>query len=196
MGPLIPNLVIDPAWNNVIALMLGMSFGLVMESSGFSSARKIMGTFYGYDFIVLKVFFTAVVVCMVGLFYFDYLGIINFSQLYIHPTYLGSAIIGGVIMGAGFSMGGYCPGTSFCGVAIGKLDAIVFTAGLFIGILLFSELFPLYTSLYEGSYLGSPLVTESLGLSIPLFIFLFVILAIVMFAGATIIQKRVKKIQY
>jgi hypothetical protein len=195
MGPLIPNLVIDPAWNNVFALLLGMSFGLVMESSGFSSSRKIMGTFYGYDFTMLKVFFTAVVTCMIGVFYFDYMGIMDFSQLYIHPTYLTSAITGGIIMGLGFSFGGYCPGTSFCGLAIGKIDAIIFSVGLFLGILVFSMVYPAIANFYKSSFQGSPLVTEWLGISMQLFIFLLVLATITIFIIATWIQGRTKKVE-
>ncbi len=56
MGPLITNGIIDPGWNNYIALLLGMAFGFVLESAGFSSSRKLAGVFYGYDFVVLKVF--------------------------------------------------------------------------------------------------------------------------------------------
>jgi uncharacterized protein len=56
MGPLIPNDIISADWNNAIALLLGMGFGFTLEASGFSSSRKIMGTFFGYDFVVLRVF--------------------------------------------------------------------------------------------------------------------------------------------
>ena len=45
------------------------------------------------------------------------------------------AVVGGVIMGVGFVLGGYCPGTSVCAAAIGKKDAIVFVLGGFLGVL-------------------------------------------------------------
>ena len=126
MGPLIANGYIDPAWNNVIALLVGIAFGYILEASGFSSSRKLAGVFYGYDFVVLRVFMTAVMVTMIGLVYFSYMGWIDLSEIFILPTFLPSVIVGGIIMGLGFVMGGYCPGTSFTGVAIGKLDAVFF----------------------------------------------------------------------
>lgn len=196
MGPLIPNGIIDPSWNNVLAVVLGMAFGFVLESSGFSSSRKIMGTFFGYDFVVLRVFFTAAITAMVGILYFDHIGIMDFSMLYIHPTYVTSAIIGGVIMGLGFSFGGYCPGTSYCAVAIGKIDALVFSLGLFFGILVFSEVYPLIENMYLTRSLGSVKVFNSLGISGELFVFLLIIVAIGLFIGAGYVQQRVKKVEY
>lgn len=196
VGPLIPMGVIPQAWDNVFAVLLGMGFGFTLEASGFSSSRKIIGTFFGYDFVVLKVFFTAAITAMLGLLYFSYLGWVDFSMLYIQPTFVASAIIGGVVMGIGFSMGGYCPGTSFCAVAIGKLDALVFTVGMLIGIFLFSEAFPIFEKLYNSGYLGSKLVTDSLGISKGLFVFLLVVAAVGMFYGATLVERKVKKVEY
>ena len=113
MGPLIPNELIPSEWNFVIALLIGMAFGFILESSGFSSSRKLAGVFYGYDFAVLKVFLTAGIVAVIGLYYMDYLSWVDIKQLYIQPTYLWGAIVGGMIMGVGFLAGGFCPGTSY-----------------------------------------------------------------------------------
>jgi hypothetical protein len=196
VGPLIPMDVIPQAWDNVFALLLGMGFGFTLEASGFSSSRKIIGTFFGYDFVVVKVFFTAAITAMLGLLYFSYLGWVDYSMLYIQPTFVTSAIVGGIIMGIGFSMGGYCPGTSFCGLAIGKLDALTFTGGMFIGVFLFSEAFPLFEKMYNSGNLGNVLITDSLGISKALFAFLLVVMAVGMFFGATWLERRIKKVEY
>lgn len=196
VGPLIPMGVIPEAWNNVFAVLLGMGFGFALESAGFSSSRKIIGTFFGYDFVVLKVFFTAAITAMIGLLYLSYIGWLDFSMLYIHPTYVSSAIIGGIVMGIGFAMGGFCPGTSFCGVAIGKIDAILFVAGLLLGVFVFSEAFPLFEKLYNSGYLGPKLVNDSLGISKSLFAFILTVVAVGMFYGATWVERRVKKVEY
>lgn len=196
MGPLIPNHIISADWNNAFALLIGMCFGFVLEASGFSSSRKIMGTFFGYDFVVLRVFFTAAVTSMIGILYLDYFGWLDFGKLYIHPTYLASAIIGGVIMGAGFGLGGYCPGTSYCAIAIGKLDALVYSIGLFIGIYLFTFIYPWVENLYNGGFLGYVTAAEILGISANLFVFLVAVVALGMFIVATIVQRKVKKVEY
>jgi len=196
MGPLIPNGIIPVEWDSIIAILIGIAFGFVLEASGFSSSRKLAGVFYGYDFAVLKVFFTAALVALIGIYYMDYLGYVDVGQLYIHPTYLWGAIIGGVVMGIGFVMGGFCPGTSLCAVAIGKIDAIVYVIGIMIGVFIFSELFFLFQPLYEGSFLGNITLMDSFGVNPYWFIFIFTLIAIVSFVVSDIIRKRNKKIFY
>jgi len=196
MGPLIPNELIPLEWNFIIAILIGIAFGYILEASGFSSSRKLTGVFYGYDFAVLKVFFTAAIVAVIGLYYLDYLNIIDISQLYIQPTYLWAAIIGGVIMGVGFLAGGFCPGTSLCAVAIGKIDGIVFVIGLMIGVFIFSESFSLIEPLVTSSNLGHITLSESLGVPSYWLILIITIIAIIAFAFSDWVRSKVKKVFY
>jgi len=193
MGPLIPQGIIPMGWDFVIALLLGIAFGFILEASGFSSSRNITGVFYGYNFVVLRVFFTAVVVAMIGLQYFDYFGWIDINQVYILPTYMGPMIVGSIIMGVGFILGGFCPGTSYTAIAIGKIDAMVFTAGLFIGIFLFSEFFPLFEHFYTSGDMGQITIGEFFGISNTLFTAIFVVIAVVAFYVTWLIEIRVRK---
>ncbi len=196
MGPLIPNDLLSHEWNFIIAILIGIAFGYILEASGFSSSRKLAGVFYGYDFVVLKVFFTAALVAIIGILYMDYLGYLDFNLLYIHPTYLWGAIIGGIIMGLGFVSGGFCPGTSLCGVAIGKIDAWFFVGGIYIGIFSFSELYTLFEPLYNGAFDGHVTLMDTFGVNPYWFVFGFTILAIVSFYVADLVRKRVKKVFY
>jgi len=191
MGPLIPQELIQPEWNYVIALLIGIAFGFILEASGFSSSKKLVGVFYGYDFVVLKVFFTAAVTAMVGLLYFHHLGWIDMEMLYVNPLYLRSAIVGGVVMGAGFIMGGFCPGTAMCAIAIGKLDALAFGGGIILGVFFFGETYALWEELYKGSFFGSPKVFDTVGVSEGLFAFVFVAIALVAFYVTGKIEKNV-----
>ncbi|HEY9169523.1 MAG TPA: YeeE/YedE thiosulfate transporter family protein [Lutibacter sp.] len=196
MGPLIPNGVIPFEWDNIIAILIGIVFGFVLEASGFSSSRKLAGVFYGYDFAVLKVFFTAALVAVIGIYYMDYLGYLDIAQLYVHPLYLWGAIIGGAIMGIGFVAGGFCPGTSLCAVAIGKIDAFIYVGGIMVGIFIFSELYPLFQPIYEGYFYGNVTLEDSLGVNPYWFVFIFSIIAIVVFVLSDMVTKKVKKIFY
>ncbi len=193
MGPLIPNGIIGTGWDFVIALLIGIAFGFVLESSGFSSSRNIAGVFYGYNFVVLRVFFTAVIVAMVGFLYLDYFGWLDLSKVYVLPTYLGPMLLGGVIMGLGFVIGGFCPGTSFTAVAIGKLDGLVFLIGIFIGIFLFGEGFPLYEKFYTSGNMGNATVTDVLGISAQWFTVILTVVALVAFWVTAEIEKKVRK---
>jgi uncharacterized protein len=196
IGPIISSGIISPAWDNVFAVILGMGFGFALESSGFSSSRKIIGTFFGYDFVVVKVFFTAAIVASIGLLYLDYFGMVKFSALYIQPTFLASAILGGIIMGVGFAMGGFCPGTSVCAASIGRIDGLVFFGGMFLGVFLFSESFPLLEKLYYSGSQGNKMINTVFGISPRLFTFFLVLAAVGMFMGASRVQKKVRKVEY
>ena len=196
MGPLIPNGLIPTDWNYIIAILIGFAFGFILEASGFSSSRKLVGVFYGYDFAVLKVFFTATVVSVIGLYYLDYLNWLDISQLYVQPTYLWSAIIGGMVMGIGFLAGGFCPGTSLCAVAIGKIDGIVFTVGLMIGVFIFSESFENLEYFFEATNLGHVTLADVLNISPYWIIFIFTIVALFAFSVSDKVRAKVKKVFY
>ena len=113
MGPLVPD-IIGPNLNFVFAIAIGVAFGWILEQAGFSTSRKLVGLFYGYDFTVLRVFFTGGVVAMFGVIALQHFGMLDINLIYINPTFIWSALVGGVIMGLGFVIGGFCPGTSIC----------------------------------------------------------------------------------
>lgn len=192
MGPLVPNLISENL-NYILALFIGIAFGAILEQAGFSSSRRLVGLFYGYDFTVLRVFFTAGVVAMVGVMALDHFGLLDMNLVYINPTFLWSAIIGGLIMGLGFVIGGYCPGTSFCAAAIGKLDAVALIAGAIVGVFLFAEGYPLFEGLYKAAYLGSPRIYQTLGVSANLFALVMVVFAVAAFGIAGFVERKVNK---
>lgn len=196
MGPLVTNGIISENLNLFLAFIIGIGFGFVLEQSGFSSSRKLAGIFYGYDTVVLKVFFTGAITCMLGLLFFSLFGWIDLSLVYVNPTYLTSAIVGGIIMGAGFIIGGYCPGTSVCGAAIGKLDGLIFVGGLFIGVLIFGLGYKLWEGLYMAKNLGSPKISSVLGLSDGIFALLLILAALAMFWVAEMAEKKFPREEY
>ncbi|MFH1121838.1 MAG: YeeE/YedE thiosulfate transporter family protein [Bacteroidota bacterium] len=196
MGPLVVNEIISENTNLLLAFFVGTAFGFVLEQGGFSSSRKLAGVFYGYDTVVLKVFFTGAVTAMTGLLFMSLFGWIDLSLVYVNETFLWSAIIGGVVMGAGFIMGGYCPGTSFCGAAIGKIDAMIFIIGLFIGVLIFGEGYPLWEELYKAGFMGSPRISEFFGISEGIIALLVIIAAVLMFWGGEWAEKKFPREEY
>jgi len=165
MGPLIAYELITESTNLLFAFLIGIGFGFVLERAGFSSSRKLVGIFYGYDTVVLKVFFTAGITGMLGLLFFSLFGWIDLDLIYINPTFLYSTLFGGVLMGAGFIVGGFCPGTSICAASIGKIDALFFILGIYLGVNLFNEIYPLVEPFYKAKFLGSPKLSEFFGIS-------------------------------
>jgi rhodanese-related sulfurtransferase len=190
MGPLVPDIITNEL-NLLIALLLGIAFGFVLEQAGFSSSRKLTGLFYGTDFTVLRVFFTAGVTAMIGVLVLVAFGWLDAELIYINPTFLHSAILGGAIMGVGFVLGGYCPGTSFCGAAVGRIDGMMFAAGGFLGIFAFGELFPSFRGLYTAGSKGDLLVSAALGISPGLFAAGMILMALGTFVFTTRLERKV-----
>lgn len=193
MGPIIPLFEISEEINLLIAFLIGLGFGFSLEQAGFSSSRKLAGMFYGYDITVLKVFFTAAITAMLGLLFMNYLGMIDMSIVYVNDYFMSSAIIGGVIMGAGFIIGGFCPGTSVCAAAIGKIDAMYFIGGSLIGILLFGQTYPLWEKLHNSQHLGSIKLSDSIGVSDGILGLLVIAAAVVMFWVGEMAERRFKR---
>lgn len=108
MGPLVPDFIGNEL-NFVVAILIGIAFGFILEQAGFSTSKKLVGLFYGYDFTVLRVFFTAGVTAMIGVVALGHFGLLDLSLIYVNPLFVWSAIVGGLIMGLGFVIGGSVP---------------------------------------------------------------------------------------
>lgn len=190
MAPLVPD-IISNEFNYLIALLVGIGFGFALEQAGFSSTKKLVGLFYGYDFTVLKVFFTAGVTAMIGIQLLSHLGLLNLEFVFINPLFVRSAIVGGIIMGAGFIIGGFCPGTSVCAAAIGKVDAMAFILGSTLGIWGFMEAFPLLEDFYKADALGAPLIPDFFNMSSTSWAVALTLVALTAFVAVTWVQQKV-----
>ena len=190
MGPI--SILSDfPEWiNQLIAFCIGIGFGFSLEQAGFSSSRKLAGMFYGYDTTVLKVFFTAAIVALAGSQLLSFFGLLNLKLVFVNPFYLNASILGGIIMGAGFIMGGFCPGTSISALAIGKIDAMIFLAGGLVGAFLFAETFPLIQSIANDNFKGPMRIDEWFGVSAGVFTLLMILAAVALFWIAEIAEKK------
>jgi hypothetical protein len=180
-----------PEWLDLlIAFLIGTGFGFALEQAGFSSSRKLAGMFYGYDTTVIKVFFTAAIVALIGAQLLSATGLLDLNLVYVNELYTSAAIIGGIIMGAGFIMGGFCPGTGISAMSIGKIDAVLYIAGGFTGAFLFAETWPLIEGIANAGYKGPVKINEALGMKPGMFIFLLTAAAAAMFWLAEKAEKR------
>lgn len=181
MGPLYKLGWFDFGYSLQMALLIGFLFGFVLERAGFGNARKLVAVFYLRDFAVLKVMFTAIVVCMMGLLYFSTLGWIHMGGVYILPTYIWPQIAGGLILGVGFVMGGYCPTTSVVAAVSGKLDGLVFLIGMVLGSFIFAELFPVLEGFYKAGAMGQVRLSDLLGINSGVVALLVAVMAVVIY---------------
>lgn len=173
----------------VVYLFIGFAFGYVLEIAGFGNSKKLAAQFYFKDLTVLKVMFSAIVVAMVLIFSATALGLLDYNLVWVNPTYLWPGIVGGLIMGVGFIMGGFCPGTSMVAAATGKIDGIFFVLGVFFGIFLFGETVDSYAIFFNSSYLGRLTLQDWLGLPTGVVVLLVVLMALFMFWGAEQLER-------
>jgi len=157
------------------AAALGFGFGFVLERAGFGSARKLTAVFYLTDMAVVKVMFTAIVTAMVGVYVLAAAGLLDLDEIYLVPTNYGAQFLGGLVFGAGFIVGGYCPGTAVAATATGRVDAMVFIAGIVAGIAVYAELMTGVDTWIKSTNAGELTLATLTGLPSGVFVALFVL---------------------
>ena len=174
------------------AVVLGAAFGFVLERSGFGRAQKLVAQFYLTDLSVFRVMFTAVVVAAVGTSLLAVVGLLDLKAVTVnYPTFLWPMIAGGLLVGAGFVVSGYCPGTSVVAAASGKLDGLLTVAGVVIGTVAYAEVEPAIAAFHDSGKLGGVFLYQLLHLSPLLTAALVAVLAVAGFVGAGAIERLV-----
>lgn len=177
----------------VLGFGFGFLFGVALEQAGFGNSRKLTAQFYLHDMAVYKVMFTAVVTSMFLTAVSAALGILDFGQLYIPATFLWPQIIGGTLLGMGFTLGGYCPGTSVVAVGSGKLDGLIYVGGFMAGLLIFPLIFDNIEGLYNAGSLGIVTLYDWVDIPRPVMAGLWVAAAIGSFFGVARLEAWAKK---
>jgi uncharacterized membrane protein YedE/YeeE len=168
----------------MMALLIGLAFGWFLERGGLGNARKLAGQFYLNDLTVLKVMFSAIITTMLGLFWLSRLGYVDLSLIYLPPTFLLPQLVGGLVFGVGFVMGGLCPGTSCVAASSGRIDGMALVAGMLFGVFVFNELYPLIADFYNSTSLGPTTLAEQFDLSHGLLVFVIVVMGMLSFVLA------------
>ena len=154
----------------VSGLVCGILFGYVLENAGFGSPAKLTAQFRLNDWSVFKVMFTAIVVAAFGLWALRALGLMAPDTVSVPPALVMASAVGGALVGAGFAVGGYCPGTSVVGMASGRIDALVFIVGLLVGTFAFAAWYgPAIRSMMAiGEIIDGDTFTDAYGVSEPI----------------------------
>jgi hypothetical protein len=173
----------------VVAFVIGIGFGFFLERAGFGSARNLAAQFYLTDMRVFKVMFSAIVTAMLGVFWMSWAGWVDLSLVYLTPTFILPQVAGGLILGVGFVVGGYCPGTSCVGVSSGKLDAAVYLLGIVAGIFVFGEAYPAIAGFVDATPMGQVTIPGYFGLPYGLVVLAVSLMAFGGFAGATWVER-------
>jgi hypothetical protein len=107
----------------------------------------------------------------------------------VNPTYLWPGIVGGLIMGVGFIIGGFCPGTSLVSAATLKIDGIFFAVGGLFGIFLFGETVQYFEDFWNSSYYGRLTLMDWLNLPTGVVVLGVVLMALFMFWGGEQLER-------
>lgn len=172
------------------ALAIGIAFGFFLERAGLGSAKKLSAQFYLKDLTVFKMMFTAIITAMVGVFWLNWFGVLHADMIYLTPTYVWPQVVGGLVFGVGFIIGGYCPGTSCVASSTGSLDGVMNVVGLLAGIFLFGEVYPWIEGFYTAGALGQTDFSRLLGLPSGILVFLIVGMALIGFWVSERIEKK------
>ncbi|MBN8525773.1 MAG: YeeE/YedE family protein, partial [Planctomycetes bacterium] len=166
------------------AFLIGGAFGFFLERAGFGSSRKLASQFYFRDMSVLKVMFTAIVTAMVGLTLLSQTGFVDLSLVTLKETRLLANLVGGLVLGVGFVVGGYCPGTSLIGAATGRIDAMLYVLGLFAGMFVVGFAWPAIQPLAESASMGKVTLPAFLHVPYGLLVLAVCLMAAGMFVAA------------
>lgn len=165
----------------LLAVGIGVFFGLFLERGGLGDPHKLTGVFYLRDFTVPKVMFTAILVAAFGLYTLSDLSLLDMNRVWLVPTFFWPQLIGGALFGVGFIISGYCPGTAVAGLSSGRLDALVAILGIATGSFLFAAVYPLIEGFYQSSALGTITIQKFFGINHWLVLVLLFAFALAMF---------------
>lgn len=177
----------------LVYLAIGFAFGAVLEMAGFAVSTRLAAQFYFKDMTVLKVMFTGIITAMALIFLATGLGLLDYNLVYVNPTYLWPGILGGLIMGVGFILGGFCPGTSLVSAATLKIDGIIFALGAFFGIFLFGETVGWYEAFWNSSYMGRFTLMDLFQTDTGIIVLGVMVMALLAFAGAEWAERKIGK---
>lgn len=148
----------------VLGVLLGMAFGFVLERAGFGRAANLAAQFYGHDNRVFKVMFTGIATTAVLLGLLSGTGAVDLAMLTVPETFLGPQIVGGLLLGAGFIVAGYCPGTGVVAASSGNVDGLLTYVGVMVGSLLFGLAWPWVEGFYGSGAMGAVRLDQLVGL--------------------------------
>ncbi|MFX1294348.1 MAG: YeeE/YedE family protein [Promethearchaeota archaeon] len=118
----------------ISGLLLGVSFGFILQRGRFCMNSAFMDTILIKDFTILKAIITSIIVQMIGFLILVTSGII--SSLNPRPFYVVSIMVGGLIFGIGMVLAGGCLSGTTYRIGEGMVGSIIAILGFFFIIIL------------------------------------------------------------
>lgn len=115
-----------------LGLVTGFCLGFILQKAGLTRFRVIVGQLLLRDFTVLTILLVAVVTGAMGVHLLASFGV---ATLQPKPALLASAVTGGLVLGTGMALLGWCPVTAVAAAGEGRRDARVGILGMVAGAL-------------------------------------------------------------
>jgi uncharacterized membrane protein YedE/YeeE len=148
---------------NILGFFIGGLFGAALFLSGLAEPDKIVGTLRLKDFHAMRTIAVFVLTGMLGTWFLEMGGVARFD---VKPASMLTVAVGGALLGIGFGLTGYCPGTGLACAASGRLDALVTVIGMFFGALVFILIYPaIIKPLDEIANYGKVMLPDVTGIS-------------------------------
>ncbi len=160
----------------IYALIVGVAMGALIQRVRASSPAMIAANLRLENISVIK--FMATTIAVGAILAYVIAAFIGMDAMHfdIKPTYVVGVLLGGLVFGVGFGLGGYCPGTCVVGAGEGRKDALWAILGGVVGAFFFTLLFssviaPInklmdYGKLTLDQVLGLPAVGVAIGLGV------------------------------
>jgi len=125
----------------LLALVIGGLFGFVLDRIGATNPTKIGTMLNLTNLHLMKTILLAIGVGSVLMFGGQMLGLVEVGHMSVKTAYTG-VFIGGLLLGFGWALSGFCPGTGVAAAAAGRRDALAFIAGGLLGALAYMLTYP------------------------------------------------------
>ncbi len=145
----------------LVGVAMGIVFGFALEKSRVFEPGIIVGQMQLRNFVMLKVFLTAVATGAVVLAAMHGFG---FVKLAPKAALYAADIIGGLILGAGIALAGACPGTVMAQVGAGYRDAVFTLVGGLGGAVAYSYVEPILSKTFLSNGGGKLVLSDLLGI--------------------------------
>lgn len=129
----------------ILALVIGAAFGAVLDRVGASNPDIIGKMLTLTNVNLAKTILLAIGVGSVLMFGGQMFGLVDVGHMSVKTAYIG-VFIGGVMLGTGWALAGFCPGTGVVAAAAGRKDALFFIAGGLLGAAAYMVTYPAWKS--------------------------------------------------
>jgi uncharacterized membrane protein YedE/YeeE len=143
-------------------LLIGFVLGFLLQKGRLARFDTIIGQFLFKDFTMMRFLLSALVTGGVTLYAMHELGVV--TTIPAAQSSLFGSISGGIFLGIGMALLGYCPGSTLVAIGQGAQDALFGALGLVVGAVFFEALKPSISAFLKAKpYL--PTLPELTGLN-------------------------------